>query len=354
MAYTTIDDPSAHFHTHLYTGNSSNRSETNDANAGDFQPDWVWIKARSETKAGRIFDSNRGATKLMYPSATNSEATTATSLTSFDSDGFSLGTSDGINKNTITYVGWQWKANGGSRTTFTESGNNPAGGYQANATAGFSIIDYTGTGATGTVAHGLGITPKVAIIKDRGNSTHWIYATTTVDGSNDALYLETTGAKFDSNSDIDITFTSSNVQLANNWVDVNGDARNYIAYVFAPIQGYSKFGSYTGNGNADGPFVYTGFKPAWVMVKRSNSTGYWVMFDNTRQTENENNSWLLANDTSDEGTNSTGMDFVSNGFKLRNSSTGGVHNNISGSTYIYMAFAEHPFVSSKGVPVTAR
>ena len=352
MAYTTIDDPSAHFHTHLYTGNSSNRSETNDANAGDFQPDWVWIKARSETKAGRIFDSNRGATKLMYPSATNSEATTATSLTSFDSDGFSLGTSDGINKNTITYVGWQWKANGGSRTTFTESGNNPAGGYQANATAGFSIIDYTGTGATGTVAHGLGITPKVAIIKDRGNSTHWIYATTTVDGSNDALYLETTGAKFDSNSDIDITFTSSNVQLANNWVDVNGDARNYIAYVFAPIQGYSKFGSYTGNGNADGPFVYTGFKPAWVMVKLSSGSGEdWHMFDSKRSTSNVVKERLIANGAAAENANDSILDFLSNGFKFRENNAGWNGNN---NTYIYMAFAEHPFVSSKGVPVTAR
>jgi hypothetical protein len=353
MAYTTIDDPSAYFQTALWSGSGSGQAITNDGNS-DLQPDWVWIKKRAggTARSHQLYDSTRGVTKLLHSDATDAEQTQSQGLTAFGSDGFTVGTDDGVDGTGGTYVAWQWKANGGSRTTFTESGNNPAGGYQADATAGFSIIDYTGTGATGTVAHGLGKTPQVAIIKDRGNTEHWIYATTTVDGSNDALYLETTGAKFDSNSDIDVTFTSSNVQLANNWVDVNGDARNYIAYVFAPIQGYSKFGSYTGNGNADGPFVYTGFKPAWLMIKKTNNTSQWVIHDTTRQEFNMQTRFLQANQPAAESTSSAAdLDILSNGFKLR--STDDAQNG-NGETFIYMAFAESPFVSSEGVPTTAR
>ena len=354
MAYTTIDDPSAYFQTALYTGNGGSHTITNDGNS-DLQPDWLWIKARNATLNHQLHDSTRGADKGLNSNNTNAEYTDANAVTGFTSDGFTMNNSYGShNSGSNTYVAWQWKANGGTRTTFTESGNNPGGGYQANATAGFSIIDYTGTGATGTVAHGLGVTPKVAIIKDRDNSTHWIYATTTVDGSNDALYLETTGAKFDSNSDIDITFTSSNVQLANNWTDVNGDGTKYIAYVFAPIQGYSKFGSYVGNGNADGPFIYTGFKPAWVMFKKSSGADGWGIFDNKRGYQNATNpldAYLQPNNSNAESGESDSIDFLSNGFKWRISSG---FRNESGSTFLYMAFAEHPFVSSDGVPTTAR
>ena len=348
MAYTTIDDPSAYFHVHLYTGNNSNRSETNDANAGDFRPDWVWIKARSETKAGRFFDSSRGATKVMYPSATNSEATTATSLTSFDSDGFSLGSSDGINKNTITYVAWQWKANGGSRTTFTESGDNPGGGYQANTTAGFSIVDFVGTGANGTVQHGLGVAPRWYIVKNRDRSANWqVYHED--NGNTHYIKLNDGGTKIDNHEIFNDTSPTSSVFSVGIDQSVNFNGEDHIAYVFAEVQGYSKFGGYTGNGSTDGAFVYTGFSPAWVMVKRTDSGNNWHMHDNKRVPHNSNNKTLYANLNNAEATED--FDMLSNGFKLRESGGG---YNASGGTYIYLAFAQHPFVSSKGVPATAR
>jgi hypothetical protein len=349
MAYTTIDDPSAYFNTVLYTGQNPSATTV----SVGFKSDFLWLKSRTQTYNHYAFDTTRGGNSQLNPNTTAAESTSGDNVT-FNATSFVANT-QAINEGgqgADNMVSWNWKANNGTRTTFSESGNNPGGGYQANATAGFSIIDYTGTGATGTVAHGLGITPKVAIIKDRGNAEHWIYATTTVDGSNDALYLETTGAKFDSNSDIDITFTSSNVQLANNWVDVNGDARNYIAYVFAPIQGYSKFGSYTGNGSTNGAFIYTGFKPSWLLIKRTDSIGDWNMVDTTRDTSNTGtNSYLYSQVSDAEQTGSAGFDILSNGFKNRNTHS---RANANGGTYIYLAFASSPLVGSDGVPTTAR
>jgi hypothetical protein len=355
MAYTTIDDPSAHFHIHLYTGNNSNRSETNDANAGDFRPDWVWIKARSETKAGRIFDSSRGATKVMYPSATNSEATTATSLTSFDSDGFSLGSSDGINKNTITYVGWQWKANGGSTTTNDASATSVGtidSVYQVNSTAGFSIVTHTGSGSAGNIAHGLGAVPEWVLTKNRSQAASWANYHVGA-GAEYYLELDTTDAR-EAGSSVwgDTTPSSTTFRVGGANTKTNSSSDNFVSYCFAPIQGYSKFGSYTGNGNADGPFVYTGFKPAWLLIKESSGVEDWRLYDNKRSPFNVMDDQLFPNSTSSEATSSSyDLDFLSNGFKLR-SSHGGY--NTSSDTYIYIAFAEHPFVSSKGVPVTAR
>ena len=363
MAYTTIDDPSVYFQIGLYTGNGNNNKNINLGSANftgeyvgqDIQPDWVWIKnTDTNGKDHVLYDSSRGVTKQNYTNNNQAEDTVSNGVTSFNSNGFTLGNNGGPNAADDAHVAFVWKANAGSRTTFTESGNNPAGGYQANATAGFSIIDYTGTGATGTVAHGLGVTPKVAIIKDRDNAAHWVYATTTLDGSNDAMYLETTGAKFDSNSDIDITFTSSNVQLANNWTDVNGDGTKYIAYVFAPIKGYSRFGMYRGNGSADGTFVYTGFKPSFLMFKATSGSEGWGIFDNKRNTGhsvgNPRDIYLQPNNNNANSSESDSVDFLSNGFKWRIDS--GFRNG-DGVDFIYMAFAENPFTSSEGVPATA-
>ena len=348
MAYTTINDPSAHFHTHLYTGNNSNRSETNDANAGDFQPDWVWIKARSEVKAGRIFDSTRGATKVIYPSATNAEGTTATSLTSFDSDGFSLGNSDGINKNTITYVAWQWKANGG--TTASNTDGSITSTVQANTTAGFSIITYTGTGSNATIGHGLGATPSFIIFKERDANDNWSVFHTSV-GNTGKLRLNGTNATITASTIFNDTSPTSSVYTTGTDGELNG---SMVAYCFTEIQGYSKFGSYEGNGNADGTFVYLGFKPAFVMIKNADGSGdEWVMLTGKIATGTNSNPLtdaLYANSTGAE----TGVfttDFLSNGFKLRHTSGA---TSTSGETYTYMAFAEHPFVSSEGVPTTAR
>ena len=350
MAYTTIDDPSAHFHTQLYSGTGSAQSITNDANAGDFQPDWVWVKKRTGGTARNhtLTDSTRGATKGLFSSLNDAEATNAQGLTSFNSDGFSVGTYNNFNESDGTYVAWQWKANGGSRTTFTESGDNPGGGYQTNTTAGFSIVDYVGTGADGSVSHGLGAIPHFLIIKSRDSAHGWaVYHQSTLATHN--TYLETNGAKTN-NTFFQNTTPTSSVFYVKTQNEINVNARNYIAYVFTEIQGYSKFGSYTGNGNADGPFVYTGFRPSWVMAKRTDSTGNWMMFDSKRDTFNVMDSYVVAHDAQAEA-DYPFIDFLSNGFKWRHTSG---HANADGGTYIYMAFAEHPFVSSKGVPVTAR
>ena len=361
MAYTTIDDPSVYFQTALWSGDdATTQNITNDGNS-DLQPDWVWVKNRTDARWHRLVDSSRGASKNLYSNETDAEGTEA-SVTAFNSDGFSLGTdtgSDGWNENGDAHVAWQWKANGGSRTTFNASGNQLAGGYQANTTAGFSIVDYTGNATNGaTFPHGLGATPVIAIIKDRtnagdGGGTNWIVAYTIQDGSSDRLYLNGTNAKFDlpvGSTEFRVDFDSSNVTLGT-WNNVNASG-THIAYVFTPIQGYSKFGSYTGNANADGAFVYTGFKPAWIMIKKTNNTSQWVLHDTTRQEFNMQTKFLQANQSAAESTSSAAdLDILSNGFKLRSSDDA---QNGNGDTYIYMAFAESPFVSPEGVATTAR
>jgi hypothetical protein len=354
MAYTTIDDPSAYFHIQLYTGNgtaigSGGNAITNNANSGDFKPDWTWHKVRSTTNDHQIYDSSRGVKIRLNTNATNSDFTLNEGLQSFDTNGFTVGSDAGVNQSSQTFVAWQWKANGGSRTTFTESGDNPGGGYQANTTAGFSIVDFVGTGANGTVQHGLGVAPRWYIIKNRDRSANWqVYHED--NGNTHYIKLNTTGVKLDNHEIFNDTSPTSSVFSVGIDQSVNFNGENHIAYVFAEIQGYSKFGSYTGNGNNDGPFVYTGFKPAWGLFRRTDATENWFLFDSTRDPVNPNNDRLLP-DVSNAESESEELDFLSNGFKIR---TGSSAVNTSGGTYIYMAFAEHPFVSSEGVPVTAR
>ena len=367
MAYTTIDDPSAHFQIKLYSGNSTNNTAiTNDGNS-NLQPDWIWGKSRTNAHYHDFRDSSRGVTKRLASNVEDAESTKDQSYVSFDSDGFTLGDdtdSDGSALNTINtssnnYVAWQWKCNGGTTTSFTESGNNPGGTIQTNTTAGFSIITTTGTGGAGTIAHGLGAVPHWIISKCRSHdNTGWgvYHKQNTSEPETELLGLASTGATLDSPSYYNDTAPTSSVFTVGTSNDINGDARTYVFYVFTEIQGYSKFGSYTGNGNADGPFVYTGFKPAWVMVKRTNTTGAWEIYDSARNGNDSNpiNDRLRANDSAAENTDDSSdyvSDFLSNGWKIRTNSGNW---NSSGHTYIYMAFAEHPFVSSKGVPVTAR
>ena len=364
MAYTTIDDPSAYFHVQLYTGNATDSTSiTNDANAGDFQPDWLWIKNRSSSGGVGphfIVDSSRGANKDNHANNEEAEHTTTNAVKSFNSDGFTIDSGGTVNNNSDNYVAWQWKCNGGTtETAVNESGNNPAHQRQTNTTAGFSIITSTGTGGAGTIQHGLGAVPHWIISKGRSNDGGWVvyHQRNTSAPETDALNLSSTGATVDAVAWFNDTAPTSSVFTVGTTNDINGDGRTYIHYVFTEIQGYSKFGSYTGNGNADGPFIYTGFKPAWVMWKRTDDTASWGLVDHRRNKNDTSDvgnvidAYLSPDLNNDDSGNSATTDFLSNGFKQRRT---GNFINADGSTYIYMAFAEHPFVSSKGVPATAR
>jgi len=332
MAYTTIDDPSAYFKVQLYTGNDSSRSITFDDTDTNMQPDLVWIKGRSETVNHVLFDSVRGAQKELNPDLNEREETQAQMVTSFDSDGFGMGTSGGSNSDTITYVAWCWKE---------------------SADAGFDIVGYTGNATDRTISHSLSAVPKVILVKRRTDAdSQWAMYHHTLTNNN-FLVLNTTGASATTDHWNDTDPTSSVFSINSTGDEVNVNTSTYIAYLWAEKQGFSKFGSYTGNGNADGTFVYTGFRPAWVMVKKSSGTNAWLIHDVKRSTLNPMDNQLFASTNGAEDTTSTNnnFDFLSNGFKARN--TGDAYNGSSG-TYIYMAFAEAPFVNSNGVPCNAR
>ena len=350
MAYTTIDNPAEHFNTLLYTGDG----ESDRAITGvGFQSDWSWFKSRNQVWSHNASDSSRGSTYQLRPGTTNVEWNDPTSLKSFDSDGFTVGISGDWNSSINNIVSWHWKANGGSRTTNAEDGNNPAGGYQANTTAGFSIVDYTGTGAAGTMAHGLGAAPDLIIIKNRDEADDWVvyHSANTAAPETDYLVLNDTDATADDDTFWNDTAPTSSVFTVTTAHNVNADAEKYMAYCFTSIQGYSKFGGYTGNGDADGTFIYLGFKPAFVIIKCTSDAGdYWWTADNKRDVDNPVAAGIKANATDAENTNLFFIDFLSNGFKAVDS--GG--QNISGRDYIYIAFAEQPFVTSGGVPCTAR
>ena len=344
MAYTTIDDPSAHFQIALYSGTGSGQQVTNDGNS-DLQPDWIWTKRRDALGYHQLIDSSRGGTKRLWANDTGAEGT-QNNVASFDSDGFTAGDESDITTASTTQVAWQWKANGGTKTTFTESGNNPGGSYQVNTTAGFSILDYTGTGAVGTVAHGLGAVPELMICKDRSSDgDDWfVYHVST--GNDGGVRFNTTAADGDDANRWNDTTPTSSVCTFGASGGVNDDGKATTAYVWAPIKGYSKFGSYVGAGGSQ--FVYTGFAPAFLIEKRSSNTSTWTLYDNKRSPFNERSEVLHPENNDDEETYSSAPDFLSNGFAPR----GAI--NDDGETVLYIAFAEHPFVSSEGVPCTAR
>ncbi len=354
MAYTTIDDPSAYFTITLYTGDGNdNRAITNSANAGNFQPDWLWYKERSSTSSHRVFDSSRGASKRIEPDVTNAEDTDTSNQKSFDSNGFTVGTSGSTNADGDTYVAWQWKANGG--TTSSNTDGSITSTVQANTTAGFSIVTYTGNGSdNSTIGHGLGKAPSMIILKGRSSVEDWmVYHKDLTAGSE--IILNSTAAQADDTNnatwgDNHPSSVGSSTFAVGYAGDSNADGTTYVAYCFAEIKGYSKIGSYTGNGSTDGTFVYTGFKPAWVMYKNISSAADWLIYDTKRIHSGTQLDYLEPNTSDAEGF--IAIDVLSNGFKLREAS--GDKFNTSGDKYIYMAFAEHPFVSSAGVPTTAR
>jgi hypothetical protein len=353
MAYTNIDDPSAYFQVATYTGNGTdNTAITYDGNS-DMQPDFLWFKLRSTTGNHVLFDSNRGTSKYVRSNTTAAETTNATLLKSFDSDGFTVGTAGNTNSNGNTLVSWGWKANGGTTSTNTDGSINTT--VQANTDAGFSIVGYTCPDpiTNFTIGHGLGVTPDVIIVKTRDGSRNWgvYHKSLTAPAANRNLKLNLTNAEAaESTFWANTAPTSSVITIAQN-ASVNFQGHNYIAYCFAEKQGYSKFGSYVGNGNANGPFIYTGFKPAFFLLKKTSGADGWRLFDNKRAGYNDDN-YRLAPDAADaEDTATTYLDILSNGVKIRG--TAGSFNQ-SGGTFIYMAFAENPFVTSTGIPTTAR
>ena len=348
MAYTTIDDPSAYFQTKLYTGTGSSLAITNDGNS-NLQPDLVWLKRRDgSTYDHRWNDSVRGVSKTIYSSDNFAENTSdAQVVTSFDSNGFTLGTSAGSNASGVNNVAWQWKASG---STASNTDGSITSTVSANTTAGFSIVSWTGTGANATIGHGLGAEPKMIFLKIRTGTNNWQVYNKSI-GSGNALFLNTTDAS-GSNTGWQSTDATSSVFYVSGGTAVNGSGASLIAYCFAEKKGYSKIGSYTGNGNADGTFIYTGFKPAWVMIKNSSHARDWIMMDNKRDPDNVVSNRLFPNNTDAQNTNNDMLDFTSNGFKIRNTNTTA---NLNGGTYIYMAFAESPFVTgASAIPTTAR
>jgi len=374
MAYTNIDDPSAHFQATTYTGAGANTEVTNSGNS-DLKPDFLWIKNRTAGYGHFVVDSNRNISYAQNSSnapyleteSTNAENSNQNWMQSVNTDGFTTGISEHINNNSgSAYVAWQWKANGGSTTSVSASGTGAncinASTHQVNQDAGFSIITYTGRADQITVhqqtnlTHGLGVAPDLTIMKKRDATGGWVVmgkhvTTSSAYSANEHLRLDTSDAVSNAEYTGYVAPTSTYIYLGDALVNDTGN--DYVCYAFAEKQGYSKFGKYVGNGSQDGPMVYTGFKPTFVIMKRTDNAGAWHVFDNKRSGYNYANDVLQADATAAELSGQTYqfVDLLSNGFKVRRATYGP---NVSGGTYIYMAFAESPFTTSTGVPTTAR
>ena len=339
MAFITFQ-PNDYFNTKLTSGNSSTQAVT----GVGFSPSLVWGKNRSGTQGHQLLDVLRGANNVLVSNNNDGAVADSQILNSFDSDGFTLGSQDQLNDTGQTYVFWNWKAGTTSGISAGSQSITPSA-YSINTTAGFGIYKWSRTGASTTdfFSHGLGATPTIAIQKRTDLAQDWYVNYTVVDGSNDNLHLNKTDAKEDD---------STTVPTSTNYYPKSPETGDYITYLFTPKVGFSKFGSYTGNGNTDGVFIYTGFKPAWFLVKKSSASGEdWAIYDNKRNTFNEVDEALFPSATTAETNVGDGVDFCSNGVKIRDS---GGELNTSGATYIFMAFAESPIVSSNGVPATAR
>jgi hypothetical protein len=331
---TASTQANKYFDATTYTGNGSTQSITN---SGSMQPDWVWFKRRSVSGNSGLYDSIRGGNKSFCSNETSAETTEAFTI-GFNSNGVTIPTGDSqVNANGTTYVAWQWRAS--NATSVTNNDGSITSFVRVNTTSGFSVVAYTGNGANATVGHGLGVAPSVVICKRRSGIGGWLTGFTAL-GWNKYVVLNSTEASQNATTEWNGAPTSTVFTLGTDTF-ANGSGATYVAYCFSEVAGYSKFGSYTGNGSTDGTFVYTGFSPKYVMMKKTSSTGNWIIFDSARGVFNLNDNYLYANSSDSEGTSSSqGMDFLSNGFKNRNTYT---DCNDSGATYIYMAFAENPF-----------
>jgi hypothetical protein len=329
---TTATQAGKYFNPVLYTGNGTARSIT----GVGFQPDWTWIKERSSTSGNTVTDSVRGTSKNLVTEITAAEGTSTNVLTSFNTDGFSLGTDGSINENSQTYVAWNWKANGAGSSNTAGSITSTV---SANTTSGFSVVTWTSNGASGieTMGHGLGVAPAMIITKNRSAVSNWVTYHTSL-GNNQYIALNTTAAT----SSFTPYWSTSSTTWGQRQSGIASNGDSVVAYCFAEVAGYSKFGSYTGNGSTDGPFVFTGMRPAYVLIKQTSSSGNnWFIYDTTRSTSNLTQQPLLANASDAElNSSSYGLDVLSNGFKIRTTDT---NTNQNGQTYIFMALASNPF-----------
>ena len=335
-AYTTIDNPELYFQCKLYTGNGSTNAITLDGDE-NMQPNMIWFKCRSATEHHGVFDNVRGVTKVIYPNLNNTEDTVSDSLSSFNTDGFTLGADTGsggaFNGDTKTMVAWAWKE---------------------SVTAGFDIVSYTGNATARTISHSLSAVPHFIIIKNRDTSRSWLVGSKGLPSWSYHVYLDTTDDQNSDNNMFNGTTPTSSVFSLGNADEGNQNTDNMIGFLFSEKQGYSKFSKYIGNASDDGPCVFTGFRPAWIMCKAASDNGEgWQILDNKRDPNNPVLTKLAANangaDSATAGDNN--VDFLSNGFKIITNDNG---LNKTGVTYIYMAFAEAPFVNSNGVPANAR
>jgi hypothetical protein len=332
----TIVRGNQYFDTNIYPGNGGTNAIMN---AGSFQPDLVWIKSRTTGNSHALIDSVRGAGYVLASDTTSAEANYTSYFTSFASNGFNLANGGGLfNANSYNYVAWQWKAGG---TAVSNTSGTITSSVSANTTSGFSIVTYTGNSTSGaTIGHGLGVAPSLVIVKGRNAAGLAWCVYSSVLGGSQFLFLNANSAVDSYAGFWNNTNPSSTVVTLGNDNGTNGTSKTYVAYCFAPIAGFSAFGSFTGNGSTTGPFVYTGFKPRWIMMKSTNITGYWVIFDTARNTYNAMTSQLWPN-AADAENNSYGViNALSNGFNLVNTTAG---DNDSGATYIYACFAESPF-----------
>ena len=345
MAYTTIKKPSDYFNTKIYTGNGV---DNRDITGLDFQPDMLWSKRRDSADNHSIYDIVRGDGKELRTAETGAEYDRTNNIQSLNSDGFQVGDDSQVNASGGTYVSWGWSGGG---TGVANTDGSISSTVSANTTSGFSIVSFTGTGANATVGHGLGVAPKVVIVKKTSGTGDWYVYHGAISGmsggyitlnNTDGFYTNVTTFWNGDHSSTVVDLGSNN--------NSNGSSDNMIAYCFAEKQGYSKFGSYTGNGNADGTFVYTGFSPAFIMIKCTDLARVWRMWDNKRDAINPNTANLQAQASDAEYDDpAVSIDFLSSGFKVR--STDSSYNG-SGNSYIYMAFAEAPLVGDN--PATAR
>jgi hypothetical protein len=343
MAYTTIDDPTVYFNTVLYTGNYS----TNAITGVGFQPDLVWIKSRGTAGENHyFFDAIRGATNYIHSDTTAAQSSNAATLTTFGSDGFTVGANNSVNKSSDPLVSWNWKANGAGASNTDGSTNTEK--TSASTASGFSIVQYIGTGSAATIGHGMGVAPTAIWIKKTSATEEWFCWNQGITAAGGFLKLSGTNVAGTNNTAFPWNPQATTFGLSGD-AATNADGVTYIAYCFAEKQGFSKMGSYLGNGNADGAFIYTGFKPAFVLLKNTAATEAWFLFDNKRGVNGAMVA-LFPDEAAADGGAADNIDLLSNGFKLR--SAGAIVN--SAATFIYLAIAAEPLVTSTGIPATAR